>query len=849
MTSFDKLRCNGRENPACIDEAPVFSWNYQADHQRDVVQKFVTVEVFGETGQLLFSKRLRSSKMQYLWKARRTPLTVYRWRVTAELSNGQVLQSPMQSFGTGLLGRRMESYGAKWIAGRKKYEQCALSFRRQLVVEKPLHSASALLFSTAWQKVSVNGRELREDCRLLPANSSYSDRCLYEQYDLTEALHPGENALDVLTGAGYNSSYSCFGWRLECGKALLGLLVLRYQDGSVEYIGTDDRWDIYSSSITYCNIYNGEHYDATLTPRKLESARIRRSPVPKAKLEANEMPPIQVCRTVTPVRCTRKGSAWLYDMGENFAGVTKITLSAPKGTKITLQHSEMVYEDGSQRLTTNKEAQARDVYICAGDGPETYVPTFTYHGYRYVTVSGITPAVKMLEVTGLALSAEVSCASHFQCSDAVINRIHENAVRSLRSNLVSIPTDCPSRGERTPCAMDSLCTEVANLWNFDVQSYYRKWLGDINRGADTADDHGNPDWDGDKIILAYRLLSHCNDLETVRKYYPDMKRCLAMFEKGSPDGLWHEGFGDWCHLNEHTWETYHGSVTVVNTCLYYAICRQMALFARLLNQQADEAAFERLAQKVRGAFCETLLKPDGTVNTGAHTEQVMALYTRIVPEAQAPAVLAQLTRKLKTEPMDLGIFGIMALAEVLPRYRESQLLLELLHNPQYPGYLYQIANGATSLWEVWSFDGPMASHNHAMFAGIEDAFYGGLAGIRPLENGFAAFRVAPVMPEGMSYVNCTVETVSGQVRLSWVNHGAGLELSLSVPANTRAEVVLPTLTEPWALYDGEVRLSREQLPVEDGCVRLSVGSGRYCFRMVREALIAPNTPQTQHPQA
>ncbi len=840
MITFDRLLCNGVENPQCIDDSPLFQWSYCSGYEREVVQRSFLLEILDGTGSSVFSCRCRSARMQLSCKEKLLPLTEYQWRVTAKLSNGQLLTSEMQRFATGLLGAKPESFGAHWIAGKKKYEARGVSFRKSMMLDKPVRCASGYFFAAAWQKISVNGTQLKPDCFLLPPNSSYTDRCIYEKYDLTPFLRAGENVLDLLTGGGYNAGYSCFGWHLYCGKAVIGFVDVCYEDGTAQRIVTDESWQLFSSPITYCDIYHGEHYDATHVPQLLEQARVIASPVKKAKFTANEMPHIKAVRTVTPISCKKCGTALLVDMGENFCGVAKITLSAPRGTKIALQFSEMVYADGQQRTTTNCTAQARDIYICSGDGVECYTPSFTYHGYRYIRISGVTSRVQLLDVAGLALSADIDGRSSFACSDPVVNKVHQNVVRSLRSNLLSIPTDCPSRGERTPCAMDSVCGEVAGIYNFRMQGFYRKWLGDIVTGADTADDHGNPDWDGDKIMLAHRLLTYCADEEIVRKYYKGIKACLEMFRRNSPDGLWREGFGDWCHLNEHTWETYHGSVMAVNTCLYYKVCCQMADIAKTLHRLEDAVAFRLLAEKVKKAFCQHLLKADGTVDEGTHSAQALALYADIVSQDMVPAVLDQLVRKLKTEPMDLGIFGMMAIADVLPRYGHSDLLYTLLQNPQYPGYLYQIANGATSLWEVWAFEGPMASHNHAMFAGIDDAFYAGFAGIRPLEPGFARFAVEPRLPGKMSFVNCAVDTVSGCIRLHYEKTPAGSELRLDVPANTKAEVWLPEIAGAYALHDGEVILPDSAYARRDGCIRMTLGSGRYHLRMVSREYLYPN---------
>ncbi len=836
MVTFHKILCNGRENPACIDKPPVFSWNYTSGCDRNITQKGYSVELLDADGRVLLAQNKRGSGTSYVCRAALAPLTDYCFRVTARMSDGQVLESPLQHFSTGLLGENMEQWGAKWIAGSQKYETAGLAFRRTWTVAKPVRRARAYLFATAWQRVEINGVTVREDCHMLPANSAYQQRCLYEMYELP--LRQGENTLQVLTGGGYNGSYSCFGWRLKCGKMLIGFVQIDYADGTAERIVTDESWELYSSPVTQCDIYDGECYDARVVPEKLENACVAASPVKKAVFQANEMPPVKVVRQVEPVSCRKDGSSRLYDMGENFAGVAKISLRAPRGTRITLQFSELVYNNGDQRTTTNCTIRARDEYICSGEGLETYMSEFTYHGYRYVKVSGLSAAVRDFQITGMALSAGAAWESRFVCSDGVINTIHANALRSLQSNLMAIPTDCPSRGERTPCAMDSQCVEIAGIWNFDLNAYYRKWLEDILLGADTANDHGNPDWDGDKILLAHRLLTYYNDREALARYYKPLKKCMQMFARTSQDGLWPEvGFGDWCHPNENTWESFHSCVKVVNTCLHYQTCRAMEEIAAVLGKTADAADYSAQAAQIQRAFVAAYLKDDGTVNDGIHTEQVLALDCGILPEDRQQQVLEKLCRQLEAEPMDLGIFGIAALARVLPRYGKTALLRQLLRQPEYPGYLYCIVNGATSMWEEWAFDGRMASHNHAMFAGIDEAFYGGFAGIRPLEHGFARFQVAPQLPQGMDFVDCAVETAAGVIRMAYHVHAAGTELKLSVPANTRAEVRLPWLPGQ-VLHDGEVIVPAE---AAEGTLRLTLGSGNYRLRLVEGRLLFENT--------
>ncbi len=847
MVSFAKLKCNGRINPDCIDNAPLFSWSFDNDYERNVVQKFFTITIKNENGDVVLNKRARSSKMQYEYSLKDLkPMTNYVWYVTAELSNKKTVMSGVQKFSTGILNGSFKEYGAKQIVGSKKYESQAIKFNKNFRINGNIKSAYAYIFTSSWHRTQINGIALKEDCFLMPPNSSYKQRCIYEKYDLTDLLKQGDNEFSVHTGGGYNSGYCRWGWNITTGKYLIGFIDVIYTDGTTDRIVSDDTWEIYNSNITYCDIYNGESFDANITPAKIENAIIsnRRS---KALFVANEMPPIKLARKVKPISYYNVGNSRIYDFGENFAGFCEITLTAPKGTKIKLKHSELIYQDGKQRLSTNKQAKAEDSYICCGKSNETFRPEFTYHCFRYVKVSGVNSKVENFDIIGYALSTDIEWESKFICSDNIVNSIHENSVRGLRNNLYSIPTDCPVRAERTPCAMDSICSEPGALYNFDVQSYYRKWVVDILQGEDTASDHGNPDWDGDKIVATYRLIKFYDDMYIAKRYYKELKGCILGLKAKSPDNLWHDGFGDWCHpITVDSWEGFHSCVDVVNSCMYYKIVSHMADIAGMLKKYDDQKMFFELANDIKTAFNATYVKPNGIINDGIHAEQVMALYVKILPEDKEQLVLETLINKMKSEPHDLGIFGISALSEVLPRFNKCDFLLEFLRNPNYPGFLYQLANGATTLWESWVFDGAMASHSHAMFASIERAFFRGFAGIKPLANAFTSFEIRPQAPNSMNFVECVNETVSGIIKIKLKKHDAGTELKVSIPVNTHADVYIPHDNSDFALYDGEKIMDAKHYERCGKYIKLKLGSGIYDLRAINKKYAFENTVENEY---
>ncbi len=831
MTDFFRLTCNGADGPLCIDTAPTFAWSFGSGWERDVFQRSFAFVLSCE-GVTVFERRGkgRITRLTVPKKLLR-PFSQYVWTVSVRLSDGQDLTSKPQHFSTGLLGDRFGAHGALWMTAGEKYERQAIRFNKRFCLHKPVQRAAAYVFSTAWQRVSLNGVTLREDEFFLPPNTPYAQKCLYVDYPL-ENLKVGGNEFSLLLGGGYTSCYSQWGWRWQQGKGAYVLIRIRYADGTTEEIVSDASWEVLDDRIRSCDMYDGEDFDATYTPRRLCFAETGGT-APAGCYAVSEMPPVRRIRRIVPLSCRKSGTVGLFDMGEMLSGLVRICITAPRGHRITLQTSELIEPDGRLCTASNYKAKSCDSYISGGDAYEVYMPTFTYHGFRYLKIGGLTKDVTHFSVEAIVLSADVDSQSRFSCSDSTLERLYENTVRTLRNNFTAIPTDCPSRNERTPCLMDSQCVEKVAMDQFRMQAYYRKWLDDILVAADDIEDHGNPDWDGDRILLAYRLIEEYDDRDFVRQRYPLLKRYVRVFEEKSADHLWREGFGDWCHPNENTWESFHSCVPVVNSSLLFAVYDRMERIARVLGKEKDAAHYAEKRQAVRTAFLSEYLHGE-IVGEGKQTEQLMPLSVGLLPAAEADRVFLTLKNCLDTQPLDLGIFGVQALARVLPERKAYDLLLELLHRPTYPGFLDQIADGATSLWEQWSSRGRMNSHDHAMFGGVGEMFAAGLGGIRPLENGYTRFAVFPRLPQGMSWLRCDRDTAAGVIRLAIYRYTVGVELHIDVPVNTTAEIGLPDPGGDMTLFDGELRLPDTAFSRTDGYIRMTVGSGRYRFRAVKK---------------
>ncbi len=702
--------------------------------------------------------------------------------------------------------------------------------RKVFSIEKPVRYATASVCGLGFYELYLNG-EKADDRVLAPANTPYAQRLLFDTVDVTSLVRQGPNAIGIWLAAGYSDDYSRWGWKWESGKRAILQLDVAYEDGTTDHVVTDESWRAGSSPITFASLYDGETCDAALeTPGWATAAfaDARWQPVAElapagANLQPNIMPPLRVIQTIRPISITEpKPGVFICDMGQNFAGWARIRATGPRGTRISLRHSELLGKDGLLDTFTNRRAKANDVFTLAGNGTETYEPRFTYHGFRFVEISGYPGRPAPDDVTGCVVHADVPPAGSFTCSDPLLCRVYSNCVWSMRSNLMSIPTDCCMRDERTPCQMDSLAYEDAALCVFDMNRYYAKWLGDIAGGR------GNPDWNGDMVFLPWRLYRHDGDLRILEKHYADMRAFAEYLNAKTPNHLYTDGFGDWCPPNDGTWNGYHGDVTEVNTCLYAVLTRIVADTADLLGKADDAARFSQLSDTIIRTFNEKRYDAAHAVyGDGSQTTAILPLALGLVPADKRDVVFKKLTETIRIKDkgrLDTGIFGTRYLMDVLCDFNESELAIGMLTQPEYPGFGFQIANGATTLWEQWTIKGGMNSHNHAMFAGVSSSFFTRLGGITSLKPGFEEIGIAPTMPACLTFAEASQETVKGRVAVRWQRDGKTLSIDVTIPVNTAATVALPSVDPHAAKIEGVSFCGKR-----NNRAVYSIGSGSYHF--------------------
>ena len=710
--------------------------------------------------------------------------------------------------------------------------------RKTFSLDRPIRRATVSVCGLGFYELHLNGAKVgtRE---LAPANTSYGQRLLFDTLDVTASVKQGANAIGLWLAPGYSDDYSKWGWKWEQDKRAILQLDVVFADGTTQSVITDDSWRAGGSPLTFASLYDGETFDAGLETPGWDTAafadasrqQVRVLEPTGAKFLPNTMPPVRVIETLRPASmCEPRPGVFVFDMGQNFAGWVRLRAKGARGTRVVLRHSELTGDDGMLDVWSNRRARATDTFVLRGEGEEIYQPRFTYHGFRFVEITGYPGRPTLDDVTGCVVHADVQAHSSCVTSDAMLNRVHSNCVWGMRSNFMSIPTDCPVRDERTPCQMDSLAYEEAALCNFWLHGFYMKWLGDIVGGK------GNPDWNGDQVLLPWRLYQCYGDRRVLENNFANMRAYVDWLHAKTPNHVYTEGFGDWCPPNTGTWESFHGNVTEVNTSYYVELARIVGATAALLDKPDETAHYASLARDIAQAFhAQRFDARTAAYSDGRQTGSIMPLALQLVPAEQRAAVFAQLVATIQNKNhgrVDTGIMGTRYLVDVLCDGGQADLAISLLTQTNYPGFGEQIVHGATTTWEQWSFKGGMNSHNHAMFAGVDVSFFTRLAGITAAQPGYAQIFIRPCMPSSLTFVDATQETIQGRVRSRWQRDGHAVTMLVSVPANTSATVYVPAASAQAVTESGRPLDKADGVTCtgyESGCAVLSVGSGDYRF--------------------
>ena len=657
----------------------------------------------------------------------------------------------------------------------------------------------AVLYATALGlfDASLNGRRVGEDW-FAPGWTDYRRRLHYRAYDVTQLMKGGENAIEVVLRDGWFAGYVGFGKRHHYGDhtRFSAMLWLDFEDGPSHLVATDEAWRATTGGTTMSDFLMGEEHDATLAKGDWHPVVMGKDLSPA--LEPYPTEPVVVYEEVAArsVDKTADGK-WVYDLGQNFAGVPLLQMDGPAGVETVLRHAEVLNPDGTAYTTNLRSARARDVYV-SGSGSQEWSPRGTFHGFRYVESSRELPVTA---VGGLALSNVSRAASGFKCSDERLNTLWANIDRTFRSNFIEVPTDCPQRDERLGWTGDIQVFCRTAMLLADVQTFLRKWLVDME-DAQRADgqypmfapvlygmDDGGPAWADAGTIVPWAVYEAYDDKEVLERQYESMKKfvafCTGRMEDGLPPKEFH-CFGDWLNV---------GVPTPNPVLLMLFLARSVWILssaARVLgrDQEADEnaALFKTIALRFRAAY----VSEDGWVEGKSQTAQALALSFGVVDGDLRKKVFARLVEDVEARGhLTTGFVGTKDLMLVLRDYGRTDLAYKLLLSDEYPGWLFSVRHGATSIWERWDgwtpekgFQDPgMNSFAHYAFGAVGQFMMETIGGIRLLSPGYR--RVSIHVERGpLEWAECWFDSPRGRIATSW----RGPRLTITVPPNVEAVV-------------------------------------------------------------
>lgn len=849
-----RLRCEYREEPLAIDrEQPLLSWQAEDGQRQDAWQVQVTAAEpdFDASALVWDSGRVVGAQMGQIPAAGQEleSFQVYYWRVRlwADGNEEPGPWSETASWSMGILDQ--SQWHAKWLSYPVSGCRDAACFRKTFNCQQPVKRAIAYVSSRGIFEMHLNGGKANDDY-FSPGWTDYHKRIYYRGYNVTDLLQQGENVIGAVVSEGWYKGLIGFqGFHVFYGYECMVCVHLRieYTDGSVEQVCSDETWQTHLSGVLQSSFFMGENVDpaheptdwsttacdvsAWCTPTVFEDGNTYWSqkhgdvrPL-RSKLQAHPAEPVRINDEFPAIDCwqTDPGS-WIFDLGQNFAGWVRIKLRGKPGTMVRLRFAEVLQTDKTLYVENLRSASSTDTYIMRGDNEEVWEPRFTFHGFQYVEVTGLTDP-QLSDVTGIAVSSDCPRSGHFSCSNEDVNKLVSNAWWTQRANFIDIPTDCPQRDERLGWTGDALAFINTAAYNADVCAFFIKWLRDLvdtqmDNGAVTntapngclLDQPADAAW-GDALTgCAWAVYEYYGDRRILEETYPAMQRMLDYYKSTSRDWLRADThcFGDWLNDEDPT-------PNPILLTAYFAFSADIcARTAEVLGRDDDARTYRDWWQQIVTAFQQRFVK-DGMIEGDSQTGLVVALDMNLLPEAERAAAAARLAQKIEERGNRLatGFVGTHLLLPVLSRFGYTQLAYKLLLQKAYPSWLFPIEQGATSIWERWDGwtpehgpgDPSMNSYAHYSFGAVLEWLYAHVAGIQALEPGFKRVRIAPQPGPGLDWVECSYASQSGLIRSNWRRSDGTLQCQVEVPANVTAHFTAPgtigSLDGPAALEQGD----------------------------------------------
>ncbi|CAM3320948.1 glycoside hydrolase family 78 protein [Zobellia roscoffensis] len=749
-------------------------------------------------------------------------------------------------------------------------------FRTEFQTNKTIASAKVQATSLGVYELYLNGKKVGND-HFTPGYTTYNKRLQYQTYDVTNMLKD-KNAIGAIVGdgwyrgnIGWKGDYAFYGNQL----ALLIQLHINYTDGSSETIVSNGDWKASYGPILESDMYNGEKYDARLemdgwNQNGFDDSNWKKVEIldhSKDILVAPQGPPVRATEEIKPKKLitTPKGEVVL-DLGQNIVGWARMKVQGPKGYKVTLKFAEVLDKDGNFYTTNLRAAEATDSYILKGEGEEVFEPHFTSHGFRYIQVINYPGSLNPDAITGVVIHSDISPTGSFTTSDPMINQLQSNIQWGQRDNFLDIPTDCPQRDERAGWTGDAQVFSMTAAFNFDVATFYTKWLKDLaldqhdngsvtnvvpdilTGGEGVSAKGGATGWADAAVIIPWTVYQSYGDKRILKEQYDSMKGWVDfMALKSGEDYLWndpkHWHWGDWLAYNADK-PDYNGSVTekdLIATAYAYYSTSLFSKIAAVLGKTEDIEKYAEQAKSIKKAFVQEYVTPNGRLVSHTQTAYAMALSFDLIPEnlkEKSAEYFAQDVKKFGH--LTTGFLGTPLLCTTLSKIGRDDLAFMLLNRKEFPSWLYPITMGATTIWERWDTQKPdgtiiegMNSFNHYSYGAIGEWLYTYVGGLRidPKKPGYKHIIFDPHPGGGLTAAKAEFISLYGKIKSDWEIKDSEFHYEVTIPANTTASVTLSGATlENIKLNSAKLKAEMQKnLKQTQQGVQLELGSGTYRF--------------------
>ncbi|RLD09759.1 MAG: alpha-L-rhamnosidase [Chlamydiae bacterium] len=876
------LKCEYTVDPLAIDcKRPRLSWNVAANNPASrgksqsayrilvaSAKEFLTKNKgdIWDSGKIISSdstaivysgKKLQSFK-KYYWK-------VKLW----DENNKQGGWSYPASWSVGML--KKSDWTAEWICSldlpekTSRYSTLPIPyFRKEFSIGKQVEKATLYIAALGICEPHMNGEKIGTDY-LSPGWPDYDKHTFYDAYDVTKNIKKGDNALGCILTDGWYAGFFCwYNQKAYYGNVpkLKAQLLIFFKDGTKKIIGTDRSWKVAHGPLIEADLLKGEVYDArreipdwaaqkTLHINWDEPVRCKQ---PEIDIEARPIPPVRIIHKYKPVEITEpKPGVYICNFNQNIAGFVSIKIKEKTGTKITLRHSEMI-NNGLLYTENLRYADATDIYYCKGGGTETYQPHFTFHGFQYLEITGVSEKPKAENVTACLLSTDIPRVGQFSCSNKMINKLFSNIYHTQLMNFIDIPTDCPQRDERLGWTGDAQAYIRTSAMITDVQKFFEKWLVDLeinqfksgNYAATAPSIMGmgsGPAWAEAGIICPWILYEVYGDTEVLKKQYNSMT-CFINYliklsgKKFLPPKKYH-CYGDWLNHNADT------PKDIIYMAYFAYSADLMSRIANVLGKKSDVKKYKNLFDKIKLAFNKKFVNQYYRIYGDTQTCYILALAYNLLNKEGEKVAAKYLVEKIKERNYHIstGFVGTKDIMIVLEKIDRNDIAYKLLLNETYPSWGFSIKNGATTIWERWNGWTPEQGFGNAKMNSYAHYAYGtvylwiaeNIGGIRQESTAFKKLIIKPCPGGNIKNAKCEYNSINGKIISNWSISKKIFKLNVEIPVNTTAKVYLPTKNKSDVKESGR-KISRVKnikfTGMENNYTVFEIKSGKYEFDAV-----------------